>query len=241
MTTDQWLKIDSDKYSSIEEQLTQLHEKSFDVYHEYDNSKGRTLPEMNLEWGSFTKHLNIMKTVIDRYYDDATFKSLLPPGTTKEFLYLLVDFHDLGRICNMNALSELVMTDNVSHHLLKTIAPNFPQEQFLPDVDQIAGYEKMPGEEDFPILYFFKLLDTCCKDPARHPDDLEREGSAYSKWYANAIKTGALPITRPKPVAAETYRENDIDFVKRAYTLINKIIPGINFDTVLDEAVAAVQ
>jgi hypothetical protein len=130
MTTDQWLKIDSDKYSSIEEQLTQLHEKSFDVYHEYDNSKGRTLPEMNLEWGSFTKHLNIMKTVIDRYYDDATFKSLLPPGTTKEFLYLLVDFHDLGRICNMNALSELVMSDNVSHHLLKTIAPNFPQEHF---------------------------------------------------------------------------------------------------------------
>lgn len=234
-----WLHITQDEYGILEHLLVNLHTHTQETYHDYDGL-GNHMPEMIADWEGLKTHIQVMKNLGNIYWQDKSFRDLYPPGTTLQFIDTGAELHDLGRFCGMNAQAELLAADRVSHQLLKTMFPGFPQDQYLHDISYITGELPLPDPNigNNILIYWMKLIDTCGKNPPRHPNDLYLAGGHYDNWYTKQIQLGSLPITRIYPTAAETYRANDMRFTLLAADLIRNTFPDINFDLALEQAVA---
>lgn len=233
---DDWLHISPDDYTILEPLLAKLHASTQDTYHAHDAATKTNLPDMVAGYDWLSTHIQMMKSIVDIYWQDESFRLLFPSGTTKEFVYVCADLHDLGRFCGMNAQTQLVSADLVSHELLKKMFPGYPQDTYLHDIAYITGAKLLPEPENNMFIYFMKLIDTCGKKPPRHPSDLNEIGGTYDRWYKNQLRTGSLPITKIQPITAEGYRTNDIKFTLIAAELIRDRFPSIDFDEAIESA-----
>ncbi len=233
---DNWLHINPDDYSILKPLLARLHVSTQDTYHVHDAAIKTNLPDMIAGYDGLITHIQMMKGIVDIYWQDESFRSLFPPGTTKEFVYVCADLHDLGRFCGMNAQIQLVSADLVSHELLKQMFPGYPQDAYLHDIAYITGAKALPDPENNIFIYFMKLIDTCGKKPPRHPRDLDEVDGTYDRWYKNQLLTGSLPITKIQPITADGYRTNDIKFTLVAAELIRDRFPSIDFDEAIESA-----
>jgi hypothetical protein len=215
----EWLTISPRDYDELDRIYWNLHDKLPKI-------------ETSPDWPELRKHIFMMHNLGAIFWTSANFRKIMPTGTTLEFIFTGDLLHDNNRIIGLN-LKDLLLGDKFSHDTIEKMFKHFPQE-YLHDIESIAGTKALPDENGSLLPYWFKLADTCGKIPTRDTRSLFELDGQYDQWLQRQILAGRFPLSNG--MSAEEYRVADLAYTTRAQAIITKIVPEIDFNLALREA-----